>query len=229
MAQKIRVRLVDDLDGSQADETVSFTFDGKPREIELSRENAAKFRALMEPYMLASHPAKADNLAVKGAPAPTQASLREEAAAIRDWAYRHHLPINPLGRIPEKTRKAWERHTRHGDRSALDGLLARAGIDPSLPAGESRNVVPIAVGKASPQDQLERLARTIGKLSPPQEKRLREACAGDGSAIADDATDRSSYEALCRRGCMTLEAVDTYLVTDVGRTWVRLNQTALSA
>ncbi|MFC4498452.1 MULTISPECIES: histone-like nucleoid-structuring protein Lsr2 [Streptomyces] len=232
MAQTVRVRLVDDLDGSEAQEKVSFTFDGKPREIELSHENAAKFRQLMQPYMEASRPAKADNIATKGAPAPvlTQAQQREEGGAIRAWCEKHHLPVNKLGRIPAMTRKAWEQETRHGDRSLLDQLLTKAGIDPSLPGDkpEPDKVVPIK-GRVSVEDHLERLARTVGKLSDPQETRLRAASEGSGTATAKDAADRSSYEALVRRGCMQREAEDTYSITEVGRTWVRLHEPALTA
>ncbi|WNI17690.1 histone-like nucleoid-structuring protein Lsr2 [Actinacidiphila sp. ITFR-21] len=230
MAQKVRVRLVDDLDGSEAHETVTFALDGKPREIELSHENAARFRRLLDPFMEASRPAKSTNLAAKGTPPVTQAALREEGIRIREWADRHHLPINPLGRIPQKTRKAWEQHVKHGDRSLLDSLLERAGIDPNAASTtEPRKVVSIRQGTATTEDHLERQARAVGKLSEPQCKRLRETCAGDGTATAADPTDRSSYEALRRRGCMDLTAEGTYVVTDVGRTWLRLNKEPLSA
>ncbi|MEW1922190.1 Lsr2 family protein [Streptomyces sp. NPDC088360] len=231
MAQKVRVRLVDDLDGCEAQETVSFTFDGKPREIELSHENAAKFRAFMAPYMEASRPAKPTNLAAKGAPAPTQAQLREDGVAIRAWAAKYHLPVNPRGRIPENTRKAWTLHTKHNDRSLLDTLLERAGIDPSTVSdAEPDNVVRISAGKETVQDRHERLARTVGKLSGPQQDRLLAACAGDGTARAEDSNDRSSYIALVRRGCMMHDqANDIYTVTEVGRTWVRMNKPRMTA
>lgn len=231
MAQTVRVHIVDDLDGSEAQEKVSFTFDGKPREIELSHENAAKFRQLMQPYMEASRPAKADNIATKGAPAPvlTQAQQREEGFAIRVWCAKHHLPVNSLGRIPAMTRKAWEQETRHGDRSLLDQLLAKAGIDPSESEDkEPDKVVPIKA-RVSVEDHLERVARTVGKLSDPQATRLRAASEGSGTATAKHAADRSSYEALARRGCMRRDAEDTYTITEVGRTWVRLNERALTA
>lgn len=230
MAQKVRVRLVDDLDGGEAHETVSFALDGKPREIELSRENAAQFRSLLDPYMEASRPAKPTNLAAKGTPPLTQAAAREEGVAIRKWAEEHHLPVNKRGRIPEMTRRAWAQHTKHDDRSLLDQLLIKAGIDPSTPPkAELRNVVPLKASKTTPEDHLERQARAVGKLSEPQKERLLRACDGDGAATATDAADRSSYEALRRRGCMEKVATDTYTVTDVGRTWVRLNQPALTA
>ncbi len=42
MAQKVQVLLVDDLDGGEADETVTFALDGKTYEIDLTTANADK-------------------------------------------------------------------------------------------------------------------------------------------------------------------------------------------
>ena len=44
MAQRVNVVLVDDLDGNDATETVTFALDGVEYEIDLSEENAAKLR-----------------------------------------------------------------------------------------------------------------------------------------------------------------------------------------
>ena len=44
MAKKTVVLLTDDLDGSDAEETVSFMLDGRTYEIDLSKKNAAKLR-----------------------------------------------------------------------------------------------------------------------------------------------------------------------------------------
>ncbi|MGW3763044.1 histone-like nucleoid-structuring protein Lsr2 [Streptomyces sp. NPDC005131] len=261
MAQRVQVHLVDDLDEQQlATETVSFSLDGKHREIDLSAENAATFRGLLQPYMTASRPAAPTNIAAKGilnpdqhpvpepdmadtdqdeeAPADqereptlTQAERRQIGADIRKWAHLYDLPINPLGRIPEKTRKAWQHHTQFGDRTLLDQLLTKAGIDPATAQAKSPsdNVVSITSGQPSAEEHLERRARTVGKLSEPQRDRLQRACCEDGTATAKDPADRSSYQALVRRGCMNLTGEDTYTVTAVGRTWIRLNQPALSA
>jgi hypothetical protein len=54
MAQK--VSLIDDLDGSEADQTVTYSLDGQEYEIDLSEENAAKFRETLEPYIDKSRP-----------------------------------------------------------------------------------------------------------------------------------------------------------------------------
>ena len=50
MAQKVQVLLVDDLDGGEADETVTFALDGKTYEIDLTTSNADKLRSALEPY-----------------------------------------------------------------------------------------------------------------------------------------------------------------------------------
>jgi hypothetical protein len=51
MAQKVHIVLVDDLDGSEATESVSFGLDGTSYEIDLSEENAAQLRDALAPYV----------------------------------------------------------------------------------------------------------------------------------------------------------------------------------
>ena len=51
MAQKHIVQLIDDLDGSAATETVSFSLDGAAYEIDLSAGNATKLRDALSNYI----------------------------------------------------------------------------------------------------------------------------------------------------------------------------------
>ena len=51
MTRKIHVHLIDDLDASEASETVRFEVDGRPYEIDLSSQNAERFRAEIAPYI----------------------------------------------------------------------------------------------------------------------------------------------------------------------------------
>ena len=51
MAQKVQVLLVDDLDGSEATETVAFGLDGAAYEIDLSSGNAGKLRKELAHYV----------------------------------------------------------------------------------------------------------------------------------------------------------------------------------
>jgi hypothetical protein len=51
MAQRIEVQLVDDLDGTVAQQTVKFGIDGKTYEIDLNDKNEAKLRKALAPFM----------------------------------------------------------------------------------------------------------------------------------------------------------------------------------
>ena len=57
MAQKVTVTLVDDLDGSQAEETVEFGLDGATYTIDLSGGNAGRLREAVaaHPVLVAGH------------------------------------------------------------------------------------------------------------------------------------------------------------------------------
>ena len=51
MTKKIHVHLIDDLDASEASETMRFEVDGRTYEIDLSSRNAQKFRTEIAPYI----------------------------------------------------------------------------------------------------------------------------------------------------------------------------------
>ncbi|WP_159944118.1 MULTISPECIES: Lsr2 family protein [unclassified Nocardiopsis] len=100
MAQKVQVFLVDDLDGGEAEETVTFGLDGSVYEIDLSAGNAAKLREALTPFVEAAR--KAPSKASRG-PArrgTRNAPSRERSAEIRAWAKAAGKPVNERGRIP---------------------------------------------------------------------------------------------------------------------------------
>jgi hypothetical protein len=104
MARKVQVLLVDDVDGSTADETVSFGLDGANYEIDLSATNAAALREALANYVEAgrklgrSGAAKAARAGTTTKPSPT--TDRAQNQAIRDWAKRNGLQVSERGRIP---------------------------------------------------------------------------------------------------------------------------------
>src|SRR3954467_2454641 len=51
MAQKVQVILVDDVDGGEAAETVSFALDGVSYEVDLSEKNASALRDALGPWV----------------------------------------------------------------------------------------------------------------------------------------------------------------------------------
>src|SRR2546430_16319151 len=82
MAQKVQVLLVDDLDGSEATETVTFGLDGAAYEIDLSSGNAGKLRKELAHYV--EHARKA-NTPARRRRARTGPG-RDRSAPIQAWA-----------------------------------------------------------------------------------------------------------------------------------------------
>ena len=54
MAQEVIYKLTDDLDGSDAEETISFALDGSNYEIDLNIKNAAALRKALDKYVAAA-------------------------------------------------------------------------------------------------------------------------------------------------------------------------------
>ncbi|PZG07718.1 nucleoid-associated protein Lsr2 [Micromonospora craterilacus] len=105
MAKQIIHKLVDDLDGGDADETVKFALDGVQYEIDLSSDNADKLREVFGPYV--AHGAKVGRggLVVGGRAARGHGSAsadREQNKAIRVWAKKAGKDISDRGRIPQE-------------------------------------------------------------------------------------------------------------------------------
>jgi hypothetical protein len=100
MARETIVRLVDDLDGGAADETVSFSFDGVAYEIDLSAANAKKLRDSLTPFIEHSRRAGSAKRGKAGGTAKRGASNRERSADIRAWAKGQGIKVNERGRIP---------------------------------------------------------------------------------------------------------------------------------
>ncbi|GAB3443698.1 Lsr2 family protein [Streptomonospora sediminis] len=100
MAQKVQVLLVDDLDGGEAEETVSFGVDGTSYEIDLSVDNATKLREAVAPYVEAARKAPSKTGGGRGKRQQRSAPSRERSAEIRAWAKAAGKQVNERGRIP---------------------------------------------------------------------------------------------------------------------------------
>jgi hypothetical protein len=97
MAQKVQVLLVDDIDGSEATETVSFGLDGVAYEIDLSSGNADKLRSELGRYL--GHARKSGGTQARRRRQRNGAG-REQSARIREWARSQGHKVNERGRIP---------------------------------------------------------------------------------------------------------------------------------
>lgn len=104
MARKTVVELIDDLDGSTAEQTVSFSLDGVAYEIDLSEENAHKLRDELGEWITKSR-------RVGGRRSTTRAGRAASAgdsARIREWARENGYEVPDRGRVAASLRAAYE-------------------------------------------------------------------------------------------------------------------------
>ncbi|AKH83830.1 hypothetical protein AA958_18260 [Streptomyces sp. CNQ-509] len=105
MAQKVQVLLVDDLDGGEADETVTFALDGKSYEIDLTTANAEKLRSALEQYVKSGR--RTGGRATKRSRGGASGS--QDTAKIRAWAKEQGYEVSERGRVPANIREAYEK------------------------------------------------------------------------------------------------------------------------
>ncbi len=112
MAQIREVRLIDDLDGEAADETIEFGIDGKNYEIDLSKDNASKLRDALASYVAAARRSGGRRSRAASSGASRRPSIdREQNQAIRDWARKRGMKVSDRGRIPAEVLDAY--HQEH--------------------------------------------------------------------------------------------------------------------
>ncbi|MBA3310553.1 MAG: Lsr2 family protein [Nocardioidaceae bacterium] len=103
MSQRVHIVLEDDLDGSSADETVTFGLDGATYEIDLSAKNAARLRDVLAKYVGAARkpPGRAPRRGSRRTAGPS-------ASDVRDWARAHGYDVSDRGRVSSEIRAAYE-------------------------------------------------------------------------------------------------------------------------
>ncbi|MFG2139142.1 Lsr2 family protein [Streptomyces sp. NPDC048650] len=107
MAQKVQVLLVDDLDGGEADETVTFSLDGKSYEIDLTVANADKLRESLADFVKAGR--RTGGRAAGRGKARAASGGSQDTAKIRAWAKENGYNVNDRGRVPADIREAFEK------------------------------------------------------------------------------------------------------------------------
>lgn len=96
MAQKTLIQLTDDVDGSEAAETVTFALDGVSYEIDLSEHNATALRDSLARFVRSARRARA---AANRAPVAVT-TPGYDAKAVRVWASANGVAVPARGRIP---------------------------------------------------------------------------------------------------------------------------------
>jgi hypothetical protein len=100
MAHKVQTLFIDDLDGSEAEDTVRFGLDGTEYEIDLNAGNAQALRTALARYVEAARrstgtaarrPARSRKPVARGPGNSTE---------VRDWAKSQGIDVKDRGRIP---------------------------------------------------------------------------------------------------------------------------------
>lgn len=111
MAQRVNIVLVDDIDGKDAEETVTFGLDGATYEIDLSAANAAKLRDALAAYV--GHARRV------GGPSRSRSrrsSSRRSSSSgtgptpreVREWARANGWSVPDRGRVSAEIRSAYD-------------------------------------------------------------------------------------------------------------------------
>jgi hypothetical protein len=118
VAKQIITTITDDLDGSQADETVYFSLDGVGYEIDLSSKNASELRLFLGRFQDAgTRTGKVEtgkHAAVRnfrGSSTAQNTMNREQNQKIRAWAEANGWVLADRGRIPQTIIDAFETKT----------------------------------------------------------------------------------------------------------------------
>ena len=105
MASKTIVEVIDDLDGSKAEETVRFALDGTEYEIDLSGAHSKKLRDALQPYLKAGRRIGGKRSGRRS----SAATYGKQSKAIRDWAKQHGMQVSDRGRVSAEVQKAYNK------------------------------------------------------------------------------------------------------------------------
>lgn len=108
MAQKVQVILVDDLDGGEAEESVSFSLDGVSYEIDLSAENAEALREAIAPWVGHARKVGGRGRARATNGARGRASAKTDLGDVRAWARENGYQVSDRGRVSAEVMSAYE-------------------------------------------------------------------------------------------------------------------------
>lgn len=118
MAKETIVLLKDDLDGSAAETTVQFGWNGATYEIDLSNANADALATAIAPYLAAAR-----RVAGRRARGPASSAARtsrrgDDSVAVRAWAAQNGFQVADRGRISRAVIDAYHNATSSSPSSA---------------------------------------------------------------------------------------------------------------
>ena len=107
MAQKVNIVLVDDLDGSEASETVTFGLDGSTYEIDLNDANAAALREALAGFLGHARKTTGGSRRTRRS-AGSSSSSSSHTKDVREWAKAQGMEVSERGRISADVQQAYD-------------------------------------------------------------------------------------------------------------------------
>ena len=118
MAQKVQVILVDDVDGGEAKETVSFALDGVSYEIDVSEANASKLRDALAPWVGHARRTggrsgggggtRARSGGGSGGSGRSRGNSKHDLSDVRSWARENGFQVSDRGRVSSEVMSAYD-------------------------------------------------------------------------------------------------------------------------
>ncbi len=106
MAQRTQTILIDDVDGGEGAETVTFALDGVTYEIDLSNANAAALRDAMASWV--GHGRRLTGRSSgAGRGSGRKAAAGNDSSAVREWARSNGHTVSERGRISSVVMNAY--------------------------------------------------------------------------------------------------------------------------
>jgi hypothetical protein len=130
MAKQTTVTLVDDMDGTGADETVVFSIGGRDYEIDLSEVNAGKLREAFAPFVDKARVVRGTRRSSASSSGSGSTASREETQKMRAWANENGFTVSDRGRLPVNVQEAY---ANRGTLTRLPG----ASVTPIRPVEET--------------------------------------------------------------------------------------------
>lgn len=112
MAQKVSVQLIDDIDGTEATQTVSFSLHNRAYEVDLNDAHAAELEDTLDKFIKAAR-----RVGSGSTPRTTRArrssggGSNSDSAKVREWAKSQGIEVNERGRLPKSIVDQYEAAT----------------------------------------------------------------------------------------------------------------------
>ena len=108
MAQKVNIVLVDDLDGTEATETVSFGLDGTTYEIDLNDANASSLREALSGYVGHARKVTGGGRRTRRSSGGSSSASSSNTKDVREWAKAQGMEVSERGRISADVQQAYD-------------------------------------------------------------------------------------------------------------------------